>query len=47
MKPLPKDEKKPLTDDENDLILWMAYKEAKTMIKFDPPAAVSTQPDKK
>ena len=47
MKPLPKDEKNPLADDGNDLILWMAYKEAKAMIKFDPPAAVTTQPSGK
>jgi len=37
MKPLPKDEKNPLAGDANpdDLILWLAYKEAKAMIKFD------------
>jgi WD40 repeat protein/serine/threonine protein kinase len=46
MKPLPKDENNPLagkvTDD--DLILWLAYKEAKATIKFDaapPPKAES------
>jgi WD40 repeat protein/serine/threonine protein kinase len=41
MRPLPADEKKPLDGETNadDLILWMAYKEAKAMIKFDaqPP----------
>jgi len=37
MKPLPKDEKNPLADGTNadDLILWLAYKEAKAMITFD------------
>ena len=43
MKPLPVDEQKPLLGgaDENDLIMWLAYKEAKAMIQFDvtPPAA--------
>jgi dipeptidyl aminopeptidase/acylaminoacyl peptidase len=46
IKPLPKDEKNPLAgiaiDDHwsNDLILWMAYKEAKALIGFDAaPAA--------
>ncbi len=49
MKPLPKDEKNPLADDadHDDLILWMAYKEAKAMIKFDPPAAAPKPSDKK
>ena len=41
MKPLPKDEKNPLAGNANhdDLILWLAYKEAKAMIQFDaaPP----------
>jgi tetratricopeptide (TPR) repeat protein len=45
MKPLPKDEKDALVGDANadDLILWLAYKEAKALIGFDaaPP------PDKK
>jgi WD40 repeat protein/serine/threonine protein kinase len=37
MRPLPHDEKKPLEGEANadDLILWMAYKEAKAMINFD------------
>jgi hypothetical protein len=42
MKPLPKDEKNPLADKANhdDLILWLAYKEAKALIGFDAtPAA--------
>jgi hypothetical protein len=36
MKPLPADEKNPLGDKDNadDLILWLAYKEAKAMIRF-------------
>jgi tetratricopeptide (TPR) repeat protein len=41
MKPLPKDEKNPLVgnSDHDDLILWLAYKEAKALITFDavPP----------
>jgi hypothetical protein len=41
MKPLPKDEQNPLADDanRNDLIVWLAYKEAKALIRFDvaPP----------
>jgi hypothetical protein len=46
MKPLPKDEKNPLADDANhdDLILWLAYKEAKALIKFEPAPAA---PEKK
>jgi hypothetical protein len=43
MKPLPKDEKNPLADNgsADDLILWLAYKEAKALIQFDaPPATV-------
>jgi WD40 repeat protein/serine/threonine protein kinase len=37
MRPLPADEKNPLDDttSADDLILWMAYKEAKALIKFD------------
>ena len=36
MKPLPKDEKNPLADNatHDDLILWLAYKEAKGLIRF-------------
>jgi len=41
MKPLPKDENNPLAGNvtPDDLILWLAYKEAKTLISFDesPP----------
>jgi hypothetical protein len=48
MKPLPKDEQNPLPNDPypwDDLILWLAYKEAKAMIQFDeaPAAAVQTK----
>src|SRR5208283_1626301 len=37
MKPLPKDEQNPLANQatHDDLILWLAYKEAKAMIKVD------------
>jgi hypothetical protein len=42
MKPLPKDEKNPLAGgaSPDDLILWLAYKEAKALIGFDavPPS---------
>ena len=45
MKPLPKDDKNPLAGDagHDDLILWLAYKEAKALIQFNlaqpPPKA--------
>jgi len=44
MKPLPKDEQNPLAGNANhdDLILWLAYKEARALIQFDaasPPKA--------
>ena len=41
MKPLPKDEKNPLADDagHDDLIVWMAYKEARALIEFEPAPA--------
>jgi WD40 repeat protein len=42
MKPLPRDEQNPLANgaNRNDLIVWLAYKEAKALIQFDaaPPA---------
>ena len=41
MKPLPADENNPLAEgiDDGDLIMWLAYKEAKAMLPFDaaPP----------
>jgi hypothetical protein len=45
MKPLPKDEKNPLADNagHNDLILWLAYKEAKALIGFDATPAAAPQ----
>ena len=38
-KPLPKDEKNPLVGEAgpDDLLLWLAYKEAKAVIDFDAP----------
>ena len=45
MKPLPADEQNPLAGDatHDDLILWLAYKEAMAMIHFDTaPAAPGT-----
>ncbi len=49
MKPLPVDEQKPLKGgaDENDLIMWLAYKEAKAMIPFDATPAAPAQPHTK
>jgi WD40 repeat protein/serine/threonine protein kinase/tetratricopeptide (TPR) repeat protein len=42
MKPLPKHEENPLAGyaSADDLILWMAYKAAKALIKFDPAPTV-------
>jgi hypothetical protein len=42
MRPLPRDEKNPPAGDRNfnDLMLWLAYKEAKALLQFDAaPAA--------
>ena len=42
MKPLPSDENNPLAKGigDGDLIMWLAYKEAKAMLQFDAdPAA--------
>jgi hypothetical protein len=41
MKPLPADENNPLSDNANhdDLILWMAYKEARALIQFETAPA--------
>jgi eukaryotic-like serine/threonine-protein kinase len=41
MKPLPQDEQNPLANEANhdDLILWLAYKEAKAIIQFDEKKA--------
>jgi eukaryotic-like serine/threonine-protein kinase len=49
MKPLPVDEQKPLAGgaDEDDLIMWLAYKEAKAMIQFDATPAARAQPHSK
>ena len=43
MNPLPKDEKNPLADNAgpDDLIFWMAYKEAKALIQFEPASPAS------
>jgi hypothetical protein len=45
MKPLPKDEQIALTSnaDASDLILWLAYKEAKAMTQFDATRAAPAQ----
>ena len=49
MKPLPMDEENPLVggNDADDLILWLAYKEAKAMIGFDAAPGDSPTPAKK
>jgi eukaryotic-like serine/threonine-protein kinase len=49
MRPLPVDEQKPLLGgaDENDLIMWLAYKEAKPMIQFDATPAAPKPPNGK
>ena len=49
MKPLPKDENNPLAGDasHDDLILWLAYKEAKALIQFEAAPPPTAQDDKK
>ena len=49
MKPPPKDEKNPPAgyDFHNDLILWLAYKEAKALIQFDTRPSPNAVGDKK
>jgi hypothetical protein len=49
MKLLPKDENNPLAGDadHDDLILWLAYKEAKAMIKFEAVPPPKAENDKK
>src|SRR5262249_33559295 len=47
MKPLPKDAKSPLAGGGNadDLILWLAYREAKDTIKFDEKSGAGAKPE--
>jgi hypothetical protein len=49
MKPLPRDENNPLASDpdHDDLILWLAYKEAKALIEFEPVPPPKAENDKK
>ncbi len=50
MKPPPVDEQKPLlggADATDDLIMWLAYKEAKVMIQFGATPAAAAQPHTK
>ena len=49
MKPLLRDEKNPLAGNASpdDLILWLAYKEAKAMIKFEAVSPPKAENDKK
>ena len=46
MRPLPPDEDNPLAGGANhdDLILWMAYREAKALLKLDPAPASEAGP---
>ena len=52
MKPVPEDENNPLAGGdrgdgaENDLIMWLAYKEAKAMIQFDASTPSNSETDK-
>jgi tetratricopeptide (TPR) repeat protein len=47
MKPLPKDAKNPLAGgaSDDDLILWLAYQEAKAAIKFDEKSGAGAEPE--
>ena len=47
MRPLPADEDNPLTGGANadDLILWMAYKEAKALLKLEAAPAPRPKPN--
>jgi hypothetical protein len=49
MRPLPKDKQGPMAGNSgaDNLILWLAYEEAKAMIWFDEPHAASAKPDGK
>ncbi len=49
MKPLPVDEQKPLLGGggHDDLVMWLAYKEAKAMIQFDATPSGAACPDTK
>jgi tetratricopeptide (TPR) repeat protein/tRNA A-37 threonylcarbamoyl transferase component Bud32 len=46
MKPLPADERNPLAGNasHDDLVLWLAHKEAQAMIQFDAPATAPATP---
>ena len=46
MKPLPADERKPFADGAgpDDVIVWLAYKEAKAMLQPETPAAPNALP---
>ena len=48
-RPLPADEKNPFADGANtdDLILWLAHKEAKALIGFDGSLPVAPPPREK
>ena len=47
MRPLPKDAKNPLAGGgfHDDLILWLAYREAKDAIQFDEKSGAGAEPE--
>jgi hypothetical protein len=45
MKPLPKDAKNLLASDIADLLLWLAYREAKDVIQFDEKSGAGAEPE--
>ena len=47
MKPLPLDDKNPLAGGAgiNDLVMWLAYKQAKAMIQFDEKSGAGAAPE--
>jgi hypothetical protein len=49
MQPLPKDEQNPLAEGAyyDTLIMWLAYKEAKAMIKFESAPPLKRENDQK
>jgi hypothetical protein len=49
LKPLPKDDKNPLADGAtaDDLILWLAYREARALIGFDAAPRPEAKPNPK
>jgi hypothetical protein len=46
MKPLPADERSALTVSHDDVVLWLAYKEARALIQFEPTTRPQAEPGK-